>query len=257
MDELQKLRAEFEALKAGLAYGQAQQQQPIIQQQPQQPQTVIVEKQVPVKDDAETQRLQREVEQLKRDLANKSNTPSTVVVPVPTPQPNNNKAEFDELNKQMRDLAAQNKALQDKMYEMNNRPQPQPVNTTTTINTRETVVVQEPYSELLKRYPVINVYFATNSSVVKDEDLGKLAEIAGVINKYSESRLSMTGFTDKRGNASYNLQLSKKRADAVKRKLVSYGIDPSKLVVSHEGADESAQPGDNPLARRVELRLTR
>lgn len=69
----------------------------------------------------------------------------------------------------------------------------------------------------------------------------------------------VNGYADKVGDASYNLALSKKRAEAVKNALVKNGINADMITVNAYGFDHNAVETDHnerePLNRRVEVRL--
>jgi outer membrane protein OmpA-like peptidoglycan-associated protein len=65
------------------------------------------------------------------------------------------------------------------------------------------------------------------------------------------------GYTDSTGNPEYNMQLSKRRAQAVADYLVSTGVDPAKLRVVGRGANDPIAPNDTSenraLNRRVDI----
>ena len=169
--------------------------------------------------------LEMEVEDLKKRLATKNNTSpnnSTTVV-VPANDSGNSaklEAELLEINRNLQTLRKQNESLQQKLQVMEQQSR----------TIRTTIYEQEPYSDLLKRFPIANVYFDTNSAAISQDEDGKIAEVAKVLNKYEEARLAITGYTDHRGDAEYNLKLSKQRAEAVRNRLVNrYGVDGAKL----------------------------
>lgn len=197
--------------------------------------------------------LEAEVAVLKKNLEAKSSTPTnsstTVVVPA-NDNGNSEKlaAELSEINRTLQTLRMQNESLQQKLQVMEQQAR----------TIRTTVYAQEPYSDLLKRFPIANIYFATNSAAISKDEEGKIAEVANVLNKYEEARLAITGYTDHIGNADYNLKLSKQRAEAVKNRFIDrYGVSITKIIMSYHGKDEGSQTGDNPFARKVELKLTR
>jgi outer membrane protein OmpA-like peptidoglycan-associated protein len=77
-------------------------------------------------------------------------------------------------------------------------------------------------------------------------------------NELRNKRFIIEGHTDAKGKASYNLTLSKRRAQAVKQYLVNnFAMDPSHLVAVGKGSSEllnSAAP-DAPENRRVVIAL--
>ena len=88
------------------------------------------------------------------------------------------------------------------------------------------------------------VYFAFHRANLRPEDLPVLDRFAGVVGEYyPDALLTVEGFTDPSGSATYNLALGKRRAEAVQRYLietenfspehvrtVSYGEDTARLV---------------------------
>jgi photosystem I P700 chlorophyll a apoprotein A2 len=101
-------------------------------------------------------------------------------------------------------------------------------------------------------------------SIRKDaeESLAKVADII-TATRYS---VSIIGHTDAKGNDAYNLELSQKRADAVKSWFVDEaGIDASRIKAYGKGENEPTAPNshpdgsDNPEGRqknrRVEIRI--
>ena len=71
-------------------------------------------------------------------------------------------------------------------------------------------------------------------------------------------RLLIEGHTDSVGNAAHNLELSKRRAEAVKAVLVSqFKVDSERLTTAGLGATKPIESNDTPQGRsqnrRVEL----
>ena len=102
------------------------------------------------------------------------------------------------------------------------------------------------------------VNFAFDDANVRTEDQPALARFSTVVQKYYPgSKVTIEGFSDPAGSASYNLMLSKRRAQAVREYLVSNGLSSNELGVV--GYGESRQvaagaSGDMPgaeLNRRV------
>ena len=97
------------------------------------------------------------------------------------------------------------------------------------------------------------VYFAFDKANLRPEDLPVLDRFAGVVGEYyPDALLTIEGFTDPSGSATYNLALGKRRAEAVQRYLlesekfspehvraVSYGEDSSRLVAPGQGGPEA------------------
>jgi len=88
------------------------------------------------------------------------------------------------------------------------------------------------------------------------EILDKIAEFA-IHNP--ESEFNIKGYTDSMGADSYNLTISKFRANAVKSYLIAKGVDPTKLEVFGLGSQNpifsNTTAGGRKLNRRVEIEL--
>lgn len=108
------------------------------------------------------------------------------------------------------------------------------------------------------RAEVYSIYFEFNSAAIKEESRETLMEIAAVLGRRSDWRLSIEGHTDSIDSDEYNLDLSRRRAVAVKDALVSeYGVAPARLTA--EGFGEARPVDTNETLegrarnRRVEL----
>jgi outer membrane protein OmpA-like peptidoglycan-associated protein len=85
-----------------------------------------------------------------------------------------------------------------------------------------------------------------------------LEEIAGVLKDDPEWKLTVSGHTDNVGGDAYNLDLSKRRAAAVKQALVAqYHVAPERLSTDGFGASRPVDTNDTLAGRarnrRVEL----
>jgi outer membrane protein OmpA-like peptidoglycan-associated protein len=102
--------------------------------------------------------------------------------------------------------------------------------------------------------------FDTGKAVIKPEGEEVLARLAGVIKKYPENRISISGHTDNVGKASDNVALSQRRADSVRAFLLGQGV-PSRCILSSTGYGQEKPVADNNTAngkaanRRVELQI--
>lgn len=102
------------------------------------------------------------------------------------------------------------------------------------------------------------ILFDVNSDRIKPESYGSLKDIANVLNENADVNVLIVGHTDSDGSDADNLELSKKRANAVMNSLVKdFNISQKRLSASGKG--ESAPIGDNKTTlgkaenRRVEF----
>jgi outer membrane protein OmpA-like peptidoglycan-associated protein len=102
------------------------------------------------------------------------------------------------------------------------------------------------------------VLFDTNSDRLRPESAPVLGEIARMLAAHPTLRLSIEGHTDDVGDAAANLTLSRRRAESVRRHLVTQlGADAARLTAAGFGATRpvaaNASGADRQRNRRVEL----
>ncbi len=113
-----------------------------------------------------------------------------------------------------------------------------------------------------KKYRLIfrPLYFGFKSSTIRIGYYPYLHKIIDYMRKNPETRLVITGHSDRRGSERANYLISIKRARAVKDYFVRMGLSQERFVVRGMGETKPLtwQPGDifNELNRRVEFRLT-
>ena len=108
------------------------------------------------------------------------------------------------------------------------------------------------------KFSTTGILFDFQSAVIKPESYAVVKEIATVLKENGSVKIKVLGHTSSDGDDSANMELSKKRAAAVKDLLVSeFGIDASRLET--EGKGETQPVADNKtkegkvLNRRVEF----
>jgi outer membrane protein OmpA-like peptidoglycan-associated protein len=102
------------------------------------------------------------------------------------------------------------------------------------------------------------IYFDVNSDKVKPESYGSIKSIADVLTENPTVKIKVVGHTDADGDDAFNLDLSKRRAAAVKNALVnSFSIDAARIDTDGKGEQQPVAPNDNgtnkALNRRVEF----
>ena len=103
------------------------------------------------------------------------------------------------------------------------------------------------------------VYFDTEKYNINSKSQATLNKLADIFKEYPQSNVLVEGHTDNTGSDSYNLTLSKNRAQAVTGYLVDNGIDRGRFTTKWYG--ESQPKYDNSTAdgrsknRRVELAI--
>jgi outer membrane protein OmpA-like peptidoglycan-associated protein len=104
----------------------------------------------------------------------------------------------------------------------------------------------------------VTVNFALDSAELTADSRAKLDRVAAALTDPTTKKFDIviSGHTDARGTAEYNQALSERRAEAVRRYLVTqHGIDQSRLAAKGYGKSQLLLPGDpnNDLNRRVQF----
>jgi OOP family OmpA-OmpF porin len=82
--------------------------------------------------------------------------------------------------------------------------------------------------------------FGFDKAIIRAEGKKQLDdEVIGKMKEYPQIELLLvTGHADRIGSDAYNLQLSQRRADAVKDYLVEQGVDPARIQTASKGESE-------------------
>jgi outer membrane protein OmpA-like peptidoglycan-associated protein len=101
------------------------------------------------------------------------------------------------------------------------------------------------------------VFFDFNKSDLTGDARSIIHDAADHAAKAGPTKLTVTGHTDTVGSASYNLRLSRRRAEAVEKELVKDGVPAAEIAIFAKGKQELLVPtGDGvrePRNRRVQI----
>jgi outer membrane protein OmpA-like peptidoglycan-associated protein len=108
------------------------------------------------------------------------------------------------------------------------------------------------------RADVYSIYFSFNSDEIREESEPTLKEIAELLRRRPDWKIGIGGHTDSIASDSYNLELSRRRAAAVRQALVTrYGIAAARLTATGHGEASPKDTNDTlegrARNRRVEL----
>ena len=113
---------------------------------------------------------------------------------------------------------------------------------------------------MVMNLPESALRFDFNSATLRPEGREVLSRIAGILLASDSFGLAVHGHTDSTGSEEYNLRLSERRAEAVKKYMASAGIDPAIITVRGYGKSSPMVPpgeqGAPAKNRRVEIALT-
>lgn len=110
---------------------------------------------------------------------------------------------------------------------------------------QEAIVIQTPI--------LASVRFKIDSARISNEEMVNVYNVAEYMKANPNVTVTVQGYADKdTGTASYNMELSQRRAQAVVDALVNkYGVDSSRLTINANGSDTQVYPDNNNWNRIV------
>ncbi len=127
-------------------------------------------------------------------------------------------------------------------------------------NLKITTAAPDTRSKLITEGKLVcyGIYFDVNKDVVKAESFGTLSEIAKTLKENPTVKIKIIGHTDSDGDDAKNLDLSKRRAAAVRNALTNeFGIAGDRIQTDGKGESEPVSPNTTPEGkaknRRVEF----
>ena len=110
----------------------------------------------------------------------------------------------------------------------------------------------------------LRVLFDFNKATLTKNDLVELDKAIDFVKKYPGSRTILEGHTDNTGSDKYNLELSQKRAEAVRQYLIQAGVvdearisavgfGPTRPIAPNKTEEGKDNPDGRAQNRRVEI----
>jgi outer membrane protein OmpA-like peptidoglycan-associated protein len=103
------------------------------------------------------------------------------------------------------------------------------------------------------------VLFDVNKAELKPETISNLNKLAEIMQKYPDTNIVVEGHTDSTGKEDYNMELSKKRANAVSDYLAQQNVARSRMAVNWYGESKPIASNDTEEGkkqnRRVEISI--
>ena len=100
-----------------------------------------------------------------------------------------------------------------------------------------------------------SIRFDFDKANIKPEYRDILNRIAGILMTLKGYTIAVYGYTDDIGTQAYNLQLSQRRAEAVRDFLMQTGISPTIMSAKGFGKSDPRVPGDSEQARAANRRV--
>ncbi len=106
---------------------------------------------------------------------------------------------------------------------------------------------------------ISGIFFASDSATIQPNSRTTLDQAVAVLREFPNANIEIIGHTDADGDHHHNLELSRRRAEAVKNYLVGQGIDPQRLTTRGAGPDEPIADNHTRAGkaknRRIEFKL--
>jgi outer membrane protein OmpA-like peptidoglycan-associated protein len=126
-------------------------------------------------------------------------------------------------------------------------------------------IAQIPGAEVKRVEEGINVtfeegvLFGYDQTQLGSESTKKLTDLAGILNKYPDTYILIEGHTDSKGSEEYNLDLSKRRAQAVSNYLQGVNVKDNRIKTAFYGESQpkfsNDTEADRAKNRRVEFAI--
>lgn len=102
----------------------------------------------------------------------------------------------------------------------------------------------------------LEVLFDTDKSIVKEQYMTRITEVAEFMREYPNATANIEGHTDSRASDSYNQALSQRRVNAVRKILIErYGIAPDRLNAIGYGESRPIASNDTAEGRQKNRRV--
>ena len=115
----------------------------------------------------------------------------------------------------------------------------------------------EPTQHVMEE--VFEIRFDFNKATIKPEYQELIKQLVDVTQENKNIRVSVVGHTDTAGTSNYNYALGGRRAEAVQKMLIKYGIPASQIVAVSAGEEDLAvpTPDDTPNAANRRVRVVK
>jgi adhesin transport system outer membrane protein len=103
----------------------------------------------------------------------------------------------------------------------------------------------------------LKITFENNSALIKTQQEEQIKEFAQFLKDHDSYKAIVTGHTSITGNESrtYNIELSKKRANSIKQELINLGVNASQVQTVGKGGDEPVASNDTAQGRAQNRRI--
>ena len=100
-----------------------------------------------------------------------------------------------------------------------------------------------------------DVLFESGQTSLRDEAMSSLVEVVDLLQSEPEKKIRIEGHTDSTGEATTNLKISERRANAVYEALIALGVDAGRITVAGMGEDFPIATNDTDQGRAQNRRV--
>lgn len=100
-----------------------------------------------------------------------------------------------------------------------------------------------------------DVLFNTNKAQLKSGGMHNVQKLAAFLNQYPQHKVLVEGHTDSTGSDSYNLELSDRRANAVRTALIDKGVSSDRIATRGYGEAYPVAGNDTAAGRQLNRRV--
>jgi outer membrane protein OmpA-like peptidoglycan-associated protein len=100
-----------------------------------------------------------------------------------------------------------------------------------------------------------DVLFDVNKAELRPGARRAVQRLADVLEQHPDRKVTVEGFTDSTGSAEYNLELSRRRAEAVREALAREGVPEQNIAVQPHGQDYPVADNSTPIGRQMNRRV--
>jgi len=108
-------------------------------------------------------------------------------------------------------------------------------------------------------HKVLTLEFEKNTNRIKYKSFASIKKFSAFMHKNTKYRAEIIGYTDSSGDASSQMELSKRRAEATKEAMIIEGVDSSRMSVSGRGSENPMYSNRTKKGRegnnRIEVKL--
>ena len=101
---------------------------------------------------------------------------------------------------------------------------------------------------------ILDIHFKLNSDEVAQSSRETIRKFVGAVN-HASSKITVEGYTDSTGSYEKNIALSQRRAEAVKKLMIQYGVDSSRIKAVGKGSLNPISTNDTEVGRAENRRI--